>query len=278
MHFNKWAVENKNILFFHFTIMIICLCVSFFIPAIITLNENQILYYFSTSAQVIAGLYGLTLTGYIFLNDRLNKIVQDDETYYDVVEELKSQQHIKIIVMGIMCIISILACFFVINTYNRFSHLNKFFNFILNQSTVMIITEIIIIVKFSWEAINPQSMSKINEKLKKDNDYFGEEEGSLADFLKYYNLLERLIIKKSNNMINDNVYKNNTRKFRPSIMESLRILSSKEIVDKELISKINELRMYRNAVVHGTEVKVSLEASKEIERLYSQLKEELENR
>ena len=32
----------------------------------ISLNENQILYLFSTSAQVIAAIYGLTLTGFSF--------------------------------------------------------------------------------------------------------------------------------------------------------------------------------------------------------------------
>jgi|GEM_PF-7121262 hypothetical protein len=30
------------------------------------LNENQVLYLFSTTGQVIAAIYGLTLTGFIF--------------------------------------------------------------------------------------------------------------------------------------------------------------------------------------------------------------------
>ncbi|MCO4882357.1 hypothetical protein VOI32_37795 [Paraburkholderia caribensis] len=36
----------------------------------ISLNENQVLYLFSTSAQVLAGVYGLTLTAYIFFQKR----------------------------------------------------------------------------------------------------------------------------------------------------------------------------------------------------------------
>lgn len=53
------------------------------------LNENQVLYLYSTGAQVIAGLFGLTLAGYIFFNDRLEKEVQADESLYDAVETLK---------------------------------------------------------------------------------------------------------------------------------------------------------------------------------------------
>jgi hypothetical protein len=48
------------------------------------LDENQILYLFSISAQVIAAIYGLTLTGFIFLRNELSREEFEDETLVDL--------------------------------------------------------------------------------------------------------------------------------------------------------------------------------------------------
>lgn len=59
---------------------------------VLRLNENQILYLFSTSAQVLAGIYGLTLTGFIFFRNELSREEFDDDTLTDAVESLKSRE------------------------------------------------------------------------------------------------------------------------------------------------------------------------------------------
>ena len=41
--------------------------------SLLKLDENQILYLFSTSAQVLAGVYGLTLTGFVFFRNELSR-------------------------------------------------------------------------------------------------------------------------------------------------------------------------------------------------------------
>jgi hypothetical protein len=43
---------------------------------LLILNENQILYLYSTSAQVLAGIYGLTLTGEL--------LSKPDETFHRI--------------------------------------------------------------------------------------------------------------------------------------------------------------------------------------------------
>jgi hypothetical protein len=61
----------------------------------IELNENQILYLFSTSAQVIAAIYGLTLTGFVFFRSELNRQEFEDETLVDAVESLKRRYFVS---------------------------------------------------------------------------------------------------------------------------------------------------------------------------------------
>ena len=58
---------------------------------LLILNENQVLYLYSTSAQVLAGVYGLTLTGFIFFRNELSREEFEDDTLTEAVESLKSR-------------------------------------------------------------------------------------------------------------------------------------------------------------------------------------------
>ena len=64
----KFFVRTRYVLI-RFILLIIALLLK---P--IQLNETQIMYLSSTLAQVCAALFGLTITGYIFLEDKLTKI------------------------------------------------------------------------------------------------------------------------------------------------------------------------------------------------------------
>jgi uncharacterized protein YutE (UPF0331/DUF86 family) len=275
--YKSWYEENKVLCNFQIALFILCIVLAFLIKPIVDLSENQILYFFSTSSQVIAGLYGLTLTGFIFFNDKLNERVKEDETLYDAVEIMKARQYSQIKIMGLFCIACISSSLTIINTFNvKYENLYKDgFDYLLNQSMVLIFTEIVLIVLFSWYSMNPKSIDKINEYLKKQNEYDTSlEEGNFQEFLKYYNGIESMIIRQSNNLTNFPVFEvsiKNNKFYRPNILDALKILISAEIIDKELADNINELRKYRNSVVHAEEPQVSKKASEDIKKIYERL-------
>jgi len=228
------------------------------------LNENQILYIYSTSAQVIAGLYGLTLTGYIFFNDKLSKLAENDESYYDVVEKLKGQYFRQIIVLGIGCILGIVMSLLTLNSLFNINSQNMY-SFILNQTMITVLTEIVSIVLFSWSMANPRSIEKANQSLLRDNKYSREQKGNLEEFLKNYNSIENNIIllgEKFNfkEIVYNNYSNKNRRNFKPNIMSSLKILGSLNVIDEDLSNEINELRKYRNSIVHSDKPSVSKDA------------------
>src|ERR1700722_15567341 len=57
----------------------------------VELNETQIMYLYSTSAQSLSAIYGLTLTGFVFFRNELSREEFDDDTLTDAVEHLKSR-------------------------------------------------------------------------------------------------------------------------------------------------------------------------------------------
>lgn len=69
-------------------------------------EESQVMYLSSTSAQVIAALYGLTVTGYIFFDGKLKSYTNEDSSLQDIIDNLRSSFRKEIITISIICFIS----------------------------------------------------------------------------------------------------------------------------------------------------------------------------
>lgn len=106
--------KNKPYLVNLFITLTVCFIISsliiYYDLLFFTLTENQLLYSYSTIAQVTGGIFGLTLTAYIFFNSNIQKIKNTDYLY-DSVEAILISHHkslIKIsILTGIIIILSI---------------------------------------------------------------------------------------------------------------------------------------------------------------------------
>jgi hypothetical protein len=86
---------------------------------LLSLNESQILYLYSTSSQVLAGVYRLTLTGFIFFRNELSREEFEDDTLTDAVESLKSRYFKILIFITILSICTLILSNVVISLENR---------------------------------------------------------------------------------------------------------------------------------------------------------------
>jgi hypothetical protein len=238
------------------------------------LNENQVLYLYSTGAQVIAGLFGLTLAGYIFFNDRLEKEVQADESLYDAVETLKKDYYRSIKKMGVMCICSVAACMANIAWLSNL-HLHKGIHiFLLNQTVLLLLMEIFYIVDFVIKVADPNKILKLSNVRKHEIDKEDGSKGDLAEFLKYYNMMEDLITSNAQFLISSPTLfytKKSNKDYKPQILQSLKILNAKEILNIELMEEVDELRRYRNYTVHSSEPTVTNSMCQQVKQLYDEI-------
>ena len=53
-------------------------------------DQTQMSTLFTTTAQIVGGLYGLTLTAYVFFVDKFRDSTKDDETLYDATNSVLS--------------------------------------------------------------------------------------------------------------------------------------------------------------------------------------------
>jgi len=242
-----------------------CFCITIF-----ELNENQLLYLFSTMAQVTGGLFGLTLTAYIFFVDKFKESTRGDDILYDATMSILDRYFRNLSWIGIMCGVIIFLCVFgIIDMHNWLI----IYPFVINQGVILFIVLTISILTFGIALLDPNKLDKEVKRLKNDAEKHyksdASEEGDFREFLKTYNLLEHLIINFAEACLSEN--KRFLYDYNPQIIQSLKVLTKSDIIDYILINEINELRMYRNALVHGIDFSIAQEVCNRMQKIYETL-------
>ena len=265
-------LKIRYIIIVVFANLIITLC----IDPIIFLNENQILYSMSTLAQVIAGLFGLVLAAYAIIDPKLKEIGNQSKQSSDYVDILRDRYFKNIIVLSIMCAITILSALSTLNGYTFLP--KKIFSLLINQATIFGVFSIGSFLYFGCSLLNPNALLSLSKEEKKEieNSY----ESDVADedfktFVAYYNKLESLILEFAAELMDKDLQvKQNikNKNGRIQIFQALDILGMNEIINREIYEKIDELRRYRNALVHSTDdQRVNPQIFNELKKLYERL-------
>lgn len=247
-------------------VLSVCHCTIFI------LDDNQLLYLFSTMAQVTGGMFGLTLTAYVFFIDKFKRSTRDDDTLYDATSALLNRYfHILILVATISGITISLCILGIIDLHNWMS----IYPFIINECVLVFLIGISAILIFGMMLLDPQKLDKELGKMKKDAERYYQStstSGDFREFLKNYNLLEHLIVDFASEYMKHQIsFDYSPRNSRPQIIQSLQILCKNEILTASLVDELNELRMYRNGLVHGVNFTVSQDVCDRVLTIYNTL-------
>jgi len=224
---------------------------------IFRLNENQILYLFSSASQVIAAIFGLIITGYIFLRNELDRKADKDETLEEIILLLKTEYFGSIIGISITTLASISLCFLVIVSEKH--HYTTLLGYLINVSVATILTELIIIVSFVIRILNPNSIEIASNKLRDiTTQDKANETGSLEEFLQHYNQIEYILDKYGTSLMFSDItdYESAKRK-RIAKTKLVNILFREGKIDVQLKDNLIELISFRNSIIHGTDLFVS---------------------
>lgn len=230
---------------------------------VITMNENQILYLFSTSAQVIAAIYGLTLTGFIFFRNELSREESEDETLSDAVEILKVRYFILLVFITVLVTTALLLANLAISYEG--SGNSRLSALIINAGQAAFLTSLFAISYFIFDVISPKRIELASKTLQSKVDPTLAEltRGSLEDFLRNYNQIEVLL--ESFGQVYEesapSTYSQRSQR-RMSNSRLAEILFRNESIDKSLFHRLRELITLRNSIIHGADPVVSQEMVK----------------
>lgn len=235
----------------------------------IILSENSILYIYSTIAQVVAGLMALTLVAVPYLFTLLEKNIQQDESWETAVSIAKEKVFEYFLMIFIIGIVSVLFCLIVIGTFNYLDYQN----YSLTIATCSFLYFISIVLYLIFYSFDPTRLSKINDKYvekyleKKNVENLPNAQIISPEGIRPEIISKDLEIKSEQNIsssvgnffmeyskFEDNIntyYKKlveSTKK--PPFIQQIKELNRFNIIPDNLYHEINDIRIFRNALVH----------------------------
>ncbi|WDC00370.1 hypothetical protein PS046_13765 [Escherichia albertii] len=127
------------------------------------LSENQNLYVFSTQSQVLSAIYGLTLTGYIFLRNHQEREVEKDNSLSDIIETIQKKEYSFLIMLTIVSIFAILLDLLTLSMY--LSN-NRLLNILVkNSATALFVNSLILISLFILKALKADKYNEVSKEI-----------------------------------------------------------------------------------------------------------------
>lgn len=225
----------------------------------------------TTSTEVIAGLYGLTLTGYIFFLDRLQQKADDDELLEDIIALLKKRYHNMVLVLSGICFVVILLSFnFII--YNPESNLipMQAYYFWGYESLFLVFVVLIFNIYFIITVVDPDKIPRTSLRYKQKMSNSDDELGSLQEFLQNYEDIEEILKSQSTGLAVSQLGTNPWKALKH--LNGKEKLEIRKIVSDPLLINLTKLSQYYSYMVFSQEMTVS----KKMCDLAKSVKEELE--
>lgn len=225
----------------------------------------------TTSTEVVAGLYGLTLTGYIFFLDRLQQKAEDDEMLEDIIALLKKRYHNMVLILSGTCFAAILLAFnFII--YNPESNIlpSIAYYFWGYETLLLVFVTLSFNVYFVITVVDPDKLSRASLQYKQKLSNSNTELGSLQEFLQDYEDIEQLLIKKSEGLAIAQIGTNPWKALKH--LNGKEKLEIRKLVSDPLLINLSKLSQYYSYMVFSQEMTVT----KEMCDLAKNVKEELE--
>ncbi|MBI1348117.1 hypothetical protein GC163_17725 [bacterium] len=239
----------------------------------LVLNENQILYLFSTSAQVIAAVYGLTLTGFLFFRNELTREANEDETLEEPIDELEDRYFKLLVYITILVAITLLLANLAIS--HESSQRTNLSTIIINTGQSAYLVAFASIALFIFDVTAPHRIKGASQNLQNELDPSRDPKarGSLEAFIQNYNQIERLLAEAGQLYQSFTTASSQARQTkRISNMRLADILFRSERINSSLHQRLRDLITLRNAIIHGAEPIVSQEIVDDSARVLNELR------
>lgn len=209
-----------------------------------------------TGAEIIAGLYGLTLAGYTFFLSRIDALMASDVTLDYVVASIKNRFKYLIwyitlnVLMTLMVSIVLLYCPAPADVDQAF-----FYRLFCNEFILFLGFSAILILYYSILVIDPNCLEKEARKLKKRISRQGKPAGDAIEFISLYDRIESCCNGLLPRNVLDQIHENKGKRFEYTI----ELLQEQKILSLPLIHDLNRIHRYYECAINCTPISVSME-------------------
>ena len=213
----------------------------------------------STCSEILAGLYGITLTGYIFFSERFQNTPKDDESLYDAVTALTLRYNHMASFISLLCLICILLAEGIV-LYGTNTLLSpSLYRFWINETLLLCLFTFEFILYFVVTVLDPHKVPRISNQNKtklSDDTNAGDPE----EFLALWEQIETNLYAMRNEMTQRlHIPRGRYEKDKAYVRQTLDFLRNYGRINYGLWKKLDKLRQYHNLSLHDVQLAVSEE-------------------
>lgn len=219
-------------------------------------DNDALMNVISCCAQIIAGLYGITLAGYTFFLSRMDALMATDATLDYIVGSIK--QHFKMLIWYITATVATTLFISVFLMYYPAESCvipPYLYRVICNEFVLFLGFSTALILFYSVGVVDPNCIPKEARKLKKKLGGRSRVPGSTVEFISLYDRIEQ----KCNGMLPENVLsqiqENKGRQFEYTI----ELLYEYAAAVRPLVGELRRIHRYYECAVNCAALSVSQE-------------------
>ncbi len=236
-------------------------------------DNDALMNVISCCAQIIAGLYGITLAGYTFFLSRMDALMATDATLDYIVGSVKLRFKRLIwyitVTVAVTLFISVFLMYYPVSSGMIPDYL---YRVICNEFVLFLVFSIFLILYYSVGVVDPNCLEKEARKLKKKLGGKTGISGSTVEFISLYDQIQQ----RCNAMLPKNVisqiHENKGRQFEYTIA----LLQEQHVMLHPLIGDIRRIHRYYECTVNCSSMSVSQEMcnqARKVLRILDQISE-----
>lgn len=219
-------------------------------------DSDALMTVISCCAQIIAGLYGITLAGYTFFLSRMDALMATDTTLDYIVLSIK--QRFKLLIWYITAtvattlFISVFLMYYPVESGVIPPYL---YRLICNEFVLFMGFATALILYYSVGVVNPNCIEKEAKKLKKKLDFRFSPAGNVVEFISLYDCIEQRCNAMLPKNVLDQLHENKGKHFEYTI----ELIQLQHPLLKPLASDLSRLHRYYECAVNCSPMGVSQE-------------------
>lgn len=210
----------------------------------------------STCAEIIAGLYGITLAGYTFFLSRIDALTASDATLDYVVDSIKNRFKYLIWYITVNVLMTMLISIFLMccpaPEGERIRYLYRLF---CNEFLVSVVFSMMLILYYSILVIDPKCISREAVKLKRRLGGNHCVSGDVVDFIAMYDRIESVCNAMLPEAVLNQLHENKGKHFE----YTLQLLEARNALPRAVFSDLIRIHRYYECVVNCSSMTVSQE-------------------
>lgn len=212
----------------------------------------------STCSEVLAGLYGITLTGYIFFADRFKDTSEEDESLYDAVQALLIRYNHMAGFISLMCLLCIVLTEGIVLYGTNILLPQGLLRFWINETLLLCFCTFDMILYFVISVLDPHKIKRISgqKKAKISED---KTSGNPEEFMAIWGEIENNLFALREELISQMRFIPGANRSKPQLVQTLEVLRNYGRINMSLWRKLDRLRQYHNLSLHDVNMAVSQE-------------------